>query len=82
MKMPQDKFQLLKEKIASIGKEKIASHRAAVIAEGRAKDIEKRVRWDDLYALRWHDGVSELYKTMDDSHIDTALRAIFKELAF
>lgn len=82
MKMPHDIYATLKAKIAAIGADRIAAHRVAVINEGKAKDVEKRVRWDALYSLRYHDGVSEMYKTMDDSHIDTALRQIFRELQY
>ena len=82
MKMSLDVYEDLKGRIATIGKEKIDAHRDRVIAEGKARDVEKRVRWDALYALRYHDAVSEMYKTMDDSHIDTALRHIFRELGY
>lgn len=43
----------------------------------RCKDRNMRYRWDLLYAS----GVLlTLYENLDDSHIDTALRAIVKPL--
>jgi hypothetical protein len=53
----------------------------------RCKDVDKRYRWDLLYASRCKigDGVGSqgdvnLYAYMDDSHIDTALRSIVPAL--
>ena len=60
---------------------KFAAHRELLIQEGKAKDIEKRLRWDALYAAMSSRWVCEnLYPYMDDTHIDTALRAIMKEI--
>lgn len=47
----------------------------------KAKDPDKRYRWDLMYAA----GVSQyicdnVYKYADDTHIDTALKQIVKEL--
>jgi len=53
----------------------------------RCKDVNKRYRWDLLYASRIKigDGAGshgdvDLYAYMDDSHIDTALRSIVPSL--
>jgi hypothetical protein len=55
--------------------------RSLIVAEGKAKDVEKRLRWDLLYfslGSRWI--CDNLYPYADDTHIDTALRKIMKEL--
>lgn len=47
----------------------------------RVKDINKRLRWDILYAGIKSSWVSDnLYTYANDDHIDTALRQIMKEL--
>lgn len=50
---------------------------------GKYKDFNKRIRWDIYRAAIpsvWT--CDNLYKYMDDTHIDTALRSIQKELNF
>ncbi len=44
----------------------------------RTKDVNKRYRWDLLHVAKID--VSELYKYLNDDHIDTALKAIVKVL--
>jgi hypothetical protein len=53
----------------------------------KVKDVNKRYRWDLLYMskLKIGDGVGikgdlDLYAYMDDTHIDTALRAIIPDV--
>jgi hypothetical protein len=85
MKIKPEHYEVLRDAFASI-KDCIASHREAVIAGGKAKDVEKRVRWDALYALGRTNYLpdrftsSVLYDYMNDDHIDTALRAVIREL--
>jgi hypothetical protein len=48
-----------------------------------AKDPAKRYRWDCLYAAMDQSGrdlTREIYEYANDSHIDTALRAIVAEM--
>lgn len=62
-------------------KDDIPRLREFIIREGRAKDVETRVRWEMLYA--WIDSrwiCDEVYTYLDDDHIDTALRAVLKQL--
>lgn len=42
------------------------------------KNLELRYRWDLLHASRFD--TCNLYRYLDDSHIDTALRAIVEPL--
>ena len=44
----------------------------------RAKDLDMRYRWDLLRASRFP--TTSLYSYLDDTHIDTALRAIVRSL--
>lgn len=49
--------------------------------EGKSKDIEKRLRWDCLYAAGLTPFICDnLYSYLNDDHIDTALKNIIKEL--
>lgn len=49
--------------------------------EGKAKDIEKRLRWDLSYAAGLTTFFCDnIYKYADDTHIDTALRSVMKQL--
>ena len=85
MKMTTEHYTQLRDAFANI-RDRIAAHRDTVTAEGRAKDIDKRVRWDALYALGRTSALpdnfvcGQLYKYLDDTHIDTALRAIMREV--
>ena len=71
-------FSMLDSAVERIGREKIAQHKALKLG----KDAEKRFRWDIFNAagIKLGDGVGingdiNLYSYMNDSHIDTALRA-------
>lgn len=43
-------------------------------------DIEKRLRWDAFHSSRYAGILSDLYAYVDDTHIDTALRSIMREI--
>jgi len=85
MKIKPEHYATLRDAFASI-KDRIASHRDVVTAGGRAKDVDKRVRWDALYALGRTSALPDnfvcgtLYAYLDDTHLDTALRAIMREV--
>jgi hypothetical protein len=59
---------------------RIPAHREFVKSEGKAKDVEKRVRWDAFRHAGYAGILSELYEYLDDTHIDTALRSIMREI--
>jgi hypothetical protein len=55
--------------------------RESIANESKAKDNDKRLRWDMLYTVigsRWI--FDNVYSYLEDSHIDTALRAIMREI--
>jgi len=59
----------------------LAGYRRMIADQGKSKDVDKRVRWDMLYAAKLSGWISDnLYGYMDDTHIDTALRRIMREL--
>ncbi len=62
-------------------KDLIPAFRAQIAADPRVKDSAKRLRWDlanysDLTGFF----CSVIYKYANDSHIDTALKSIMREL--
>ena len=88
MKMTAEHYRKMADYIDAmiehVGIDKIKAHRALNLG----KDKEKRFRWDLWWiaarqngneALRWHCDV--LYKYLDDTHFDTALRRYVKEHA-
>ena len=80
MKVLHEHYSYMKTAMQAI-KEQIPSQRQFIIKEGRSKDIEQRLRWDCLWAAGlWPWVCSEIYKYANDSHIDTALKRIMKEL--
>lgn len=64
-----------------IGAPKLAAYRKALETDNRVKDVNKRYRWDILFAVpssRRNPIMNRLYAYANDEHIDTALRAIVK----
>lgn len=81
MKIRAEHYAHMKAAIAAIGAHKIGAHRKFIVNEGKAKDVEKRLRWD----LSYYAGLTpffceHVYDYADDSHIDTALRRIVREV--
>jgi hypothetical protein len=86
MKMTAEHYETIKAAMQTIQAEDILAHRDYIIAEGKARDVDKRLRWDCLYAtkIKLGDGRGRsglpVYAYLHDSHIDTALKQIMKEL--
>lgn len=81
MKMKPDHYNHMKSAIASIDTAKVASHKEALTHDARVKDLEKRFRWDLCHAAIPSSWICDnLYSYLDDSHVDTALRSIIREL--
>ena len=80
MKIRQEHYRHIRDAIRP-NAGKIASHRQFIINEGKAKDVEKRLRWDLLYYADLSPWICDnLYSYLDDTHIDTALKQIVKEI--
>ena len=77
MKIQAEHYEALKHAIKLVAPYAYG-HRQFIIDEGRAKDIEMRLRWDMLHASKYD--VCSLYGYLNDTHIDTALKAIMYEL--
>jgi len=81
MKIRPAHYAFIRNAFATVPAETITKHRAFIVKEGKAKDIEKRLRWDLAYSLNLSTWLcSNVYDYADDSHIDTALRSIMREL--
>ena len=78
-KMTSPHYEALKAKVAMLVPQ-IPAHRTVLAADVRVKDLSLRVLWDVFHATRIMDDYS--YQEFDylDTHIETAMRAIFKEL--
>ncbi len=82
MKISASHYAHLKASIAAIwSPEKHALHRQFIINEGKAKDVEKRLRHDWFYYAGLSAWVCDnLYSYMDDTHLDTALKGVMRDL--
>ncbi len=86
MKMKPEHYEALKKAMRPIVKSKTwPDHLVFIKTETKAKDPEKRARWDALFASRTklppHFINDVLYAYLDDTHIDTALKSIMRELS-
>ena len=79
MKMLKTHYDIIKDAIASLPREQVLAHKKLKLG----KDIDKRFRYDLLYACKLSNWVcDELYLYLNDDHIDTALKSIVKELNY
>lgn len=84
MKMTPEHYQHLRELMLPM-KEQIVNHRAWLLRSTKPMDLEKRLRWD---IFREAGGLEHfcticsggLYSYLNDNHIDTALKAVMKEI--
>ena len=81
MKIKPEHYAHMKNAIAALPREKVLLHKEALKDDPRVKDLEMRFRWDLQYAAKLSPWVSEtLYSYLNDTHIDTAMRSIVKDL--
>ena len=81
MKMSQKHYDQLKNEIECLPRDKVLTHRQNLAKDKRVKDLPKRFRWDLLHATMQGKWVCDvLYSYLNDTHIDTALKQIVKEL--
>lgn len=88
MKVNPEQYATLRDAMAEIAKiADLAGFRAKLESEGKSKDPAMRVRWDWLHATHRAEtnGHNRLLKPLydagcTDAHIDTALKAIAREL--
>lgn len=80
MKIEQAHYDHIKQALAPHAAD-LQAHRKSLKGDYRIKDVEKRLRWDASFRYvgsRWV--CDTLYSYLDDTHIDTALRSVFREL--
>lgn len=81
MKIKTEHYKEMLNVLSKVDKDAVRKHKEALKQDARVKDIEKRFRWDLLYAAKLSPWICDnLYSYLDDSHIDTALKSIIKEL--
>ena len=81
MKIKAEHYAVMREKIAALPVDRVENIRRTVHADPRVKDAQKRFRWDLSHAAGVTPFVCEaVYPYADDTHIDTALRSITREL--
>ena len=79
MKMTKEHYNRIKTAIASIPRELALEHKSKELG----KDKAMRFRWDMFIAAKLSIFASdELYSYLNDDHIDTALKAVMKELDY
>lgn len=81
MKIKPEHYNHVKQAIEAIPRDMIEVRKEALKNDSRVKDWEKRFRSDLAYGAKLSGWISDnLYSYMDDTHLDTALRSIVKEL--
>jgi hypothetical protein len=81
MKIKPEHYEYIKQAIEALPRDRVLAHKEALKNDARVKDLDKRFRWDLLFASQSSVYIADtLYNYMDDKHIDTALRAIVKDL--
>lgn len=77
MKMTKEHYEHLKFAIDALPPHVKQAIRENAANDNRVKDLNKRVRWDYLWACELSTWISDnCYSYMNDDHIDTALKAI------
>lgn len=81
MRMPTDLYDELAQRMGALNWD-IAAYRQRLIEEGRSRDVEKRLRWDMMWAaVRGTAICDNIYNQgMHDVHIDTALKKIVRSM--
>jgi hypothetical protein len=81
MKIKAEHYRVMLEEIRPLAG-KVPTHVEYLKKQGKVQDMNKRIRWDLLWAARLGPWLSEagIYDYANDDHIDTALRHIVDEL--
>lgn len=79
MKMSKLHYDDLKARVA-LQVPQIEGHRATLRNNPKVKDLSTRLLWDVFHATRIQNAYSYQEFDYKDAHIETAMRAIFKEL--
>lgn len=82
MKIKLEHYNVLKSIIGSFDRELVLAYKALALKLG--EDPERRFRWD-LFTFARRSGteklmIEDIYKYANDTHLDTALKRIVREL--
>lgn len=82
MKISNEDYLFMKSEIKKLTPEFIEKMKEVISKDDRVKDSNKRFRWDCYWLTGLYNfAVNKLYNLgVNDSHIDTALKKIVKEL--
>lgn len=80
MKIKPEHYNALKSIISAFDRDKVLAYKALKLG----KDPERRFRWD-LFTFARRSGaekiaMDDIYRYANDTHLDTALRSIVREL--
>lgn len=80
MKIKAEHYAALKSIIGSFNREQVLAYKALKLG----KDPERRFRWDLFYCARRSGAekiaLEDIYRYANDTHLDTALKRIVREL--
>jgi hypothetical protein len=79
LKFSPDHYTELKKRVSALA-DKIPGHVEAVRKSGKFKDLGTRIRFDVLHATKMHQDHDLYANGVNDNHIDSALKSVFKEL--
>lgn len=80
MKIPADTVAALQAAIAPFA-DKLEAHAASLASNPKVGNLAMRVRWDAFWASKFD--ASPIYRAgCNDTHIDTALRSVMRNLGF
>jgi len=81
MKMTKEHYEALKGRVASLVLHQIPPYRQKLALNPKVRDADLRLLWDAFHATRMFDVYSNQQFDYKDDHIETAMKAIFKDLA-
>jgi len=77
--MSQEHYNYIKEKVIGIAN-LIPKYKEHLKTDTRVKDLNKRLLWDVFYSTKIYNNYSYQEFDYKDTRIETAMKAIFKEL--
>ncbi len=81
MKIKPEHYNILRNEISMLPSDEVTQLKMLIEQDSRVRDFDKRFRWDLMYRAglsRWI--CDTLYPYMNDVHLDTALKAVVRDL--
>jgi hypothetical protein len=80
MKIKKEHYEYMKAEISKVPC-KVNDHRTWLIANAKFNDLETRLAWDFFHAAKLDKfACDNLYAYCDDTHINTAIKKIIKDI--